>query len=61
MTVQIPIEPARPHGPLQSLPDWSFSGAGMGGLFTCYCIDLAVRLYREHQTQQAEAPEAVPA
>lgn len=28
--------------------------------YACYCIDLAVRLYREHQAQQAETPEAVP-
>lgn len=25
------------------------------------CIDLAVRLYREHQAQQVETPEAGPA
>ncbi|MFJ2420206.1 hypothetical protein [Streptomyces brevispora] len=30
-------------------------------LFTCYAIDLAVRLYREHQAQQTETQEAVPA
>ncbi|MDW6057982.1 hypothetical protein SAZ11_07755 [Streptomyces sp. FXJ1.4098] len=61
MTEQTPIEPARPHAPLRSLLDWSFWGAGIGGLFTCYCIDLALRLYREHLAHQAESPEAVPA
>ncbi|MFD7669051.1 hypothetical protein [Streptomyces sp. NPDC059788] len=61
MTERIAIEPARPHGPLQPLLDWSFWGAGIGGLFTCYCIDLALRLSREHLAQPVEAPEVVPA
>ncbi|WP_434598363.1 hypothetical protein [Streptomyces sp. A5-4] len=61
MTERIATESARPHSPLQPLPDWSFWDAGMGGFCTCYCIDLAVRLYHEYQAQQAETPEAVPA
>ncbi|MFF8902609.1 hypothetical protein ACF082_34645 [Streptomyces lydicus] len=61
MTERITIEPARPHGLLQPLPDWSFWDVGMGGFFTCYCIVLALRCYREHLAHQVGAPEAVPA
>ncbi|MFJ6138904.1 hypothetical protein [Kitasatospora sp. NPDC092286] len=61
MTERIDLKPARPRAPLRPLRDSSFWGAGMGGIFTCYRIDLALRLYREHHAQQVETPEAVPA
>jgi hypothetical protein len=61
MTERIDIKPARPHAPLPPLRDSSFWDAGMGGIFTCYCIVLALRLYRGHQAQQIEASEVMPA
>ncbi|KOT57091.1 MULTISPECIES: hypothetical protein [Streptomyces] len=60
MTEQTPAGPARPHGAVRSLLDRSLWGAGIGGLFVCYCIDLALRLYREHLAQPVGAPEVVP-
>ncbi|MFJ7280510.1 hypothetical protein [Kitasatospora sp. NPDC098663] len=41
--------------------EWDLRGYDIHFLFTCYCIDLAARLYREHQAQQVETLEAVPA
>lgn len=38
--------------------EWDLRDYDIHFLFTCYCIDLAVRLYREHQSQQAETPES---
>ncbi|MGW0881377.1 hypothetical protein [Streptomyces sp. NPDC002671] len=38
--------------------EWDLCDYDIHFLFTCYCIDLAVRLYREHQSQQAETPES---
>ncbi|MFE7115007.1 hypothetical protein ACFU99_06225 [Streptomyces sp. NPDC057654] len=41
--------------------EWDLRAYDRHFLLTCYAIDLAVRFYREHQAQQAEAPEALPA
>ncbi|WP_327357860.1 hypothetical protein [Streptomyces sp. NBC_01304] len=41
--------------------EWDLRGYDFQFLLTCYGVDLAVRLYRERQAWQAEAPEAVPA
>ncbi|MFJ5724746.1 hypothetical protein [Streptomyces sp. NPDC093149] len=38
--------------------EWDLRDYDIHFLFTCYGIDLAVRLYREHQFQQAEPPES---
>ncbi|MFD4475860.1 hypothetical protein ACFWPU_07060 [Streptomyces sp. NPDC058471] len=37
--------------------EWDLRDYDIHFLFTCYCIDLAVQLYREHQSQRAETPE----
>ncbi|MEU7320918.1 hypothetical protein AB0465_14030 [Streptomyces griseoviridis] len=38
--------------------EWDLRDYDIHFLFTCYCIDLAVRLYHEFQAQQAALPES---
>ncbi|MEV0443591.1 hypothetical protein AB0I84_23460 [Streptomyces spectabilis] len=38
--------------------EWDLCDYDLHFMFTCYCIDLAVRLYREQQAQQAALPES---
>ncbi|MFD8609408.1 hypothetical protein [Streptomyces sp. NPDC059631] len=38
--------------------EWDLRDYNIHFLFTCYCIDLAVRLYHEYQAQQAALPES---
>lgn len=38
--------------------EWDLRDYDIHFLFTCYCIDLAVRLYHEYQAQQAALPES---
>lgn len=38
--------------------EWGLCNYDIHFLFTCYGIDLAVQLYREHQAQQAALPES---
>ncbi|MFD4943052.1 hypothetical protein ACFWNT_11045 [Streptomyces sp. NPDC058409] len=37
--------------------EWDLRDYDIHFLFTCYCIDLAVRLYREHEAQKTETTE----
>ncbi|MDH2391594.1 hypothetical protein QCN29_23000 [Streptomyces sp. HNM0663] len=38
--------------------EWDLRDYDIHFLFTCYCIDLAVRFYHEYQAQQAALPES---
>ncbi|MDX3020116.1 hypothetical protein [Streptomyces acidiscabies] len=38
--------------------EWDLRDYNIHFLFTCYCIELAVRLYHEYQAQQAALPES---
>ncbi|MFE2712282.1 hypothetical protein ACFXKI_09895 [Streptomyces mirabilis] len=54
MTEQSPAEPVRAHGPLWSLLDWSFWGAGMGDVFREPLADTMLAAIPVETVTQAE-------